>query len=295
MNDPSKWAPWGALALTGCCSFSARELANSLREDDIRCLATEDDMTVASPYDVENTASLVRDVRAYLGAIEALLEVEMPSNLHVEFPPVDMPDIQIQEREDGSWDLENFRIPSHHGIRGYSTSTKENPLVTVFVARPGTATLLDGTKQTAVLSIGNDALLRHELGHACARQADLDGPVWFDEAIAEEFEYRELDEDGSLVPIPLPSSLRMARDGHDAYTIDDVLDWEEDARAVAAGEEEPFYLGRPLAHSLLRFLLVRTPGDSLRAQLERIEAMDREELRALGPEWKAWLDALPSA
>jgi len=284
-----------ALALTGCRSVvSLQELADIARRVDIRCLAVESDMTVASPFSPEYTDGLLRKVRTNLEAIEALFEVDVPSTLVVRFVGIEMPNLRMQEDGEGGFDLEGLERPSVHGVVGFAGGAQENPTVTIYVVPESAVTLNEGKQASIIFYFHSaDDTIRHELTHVCAKLANMDGPTWFDEGIALELEYREMDEAGVLVPTSMPRTLRLARDQRDSYSIDAVLDWEEQGERIHAGEEQPFHFGRPLAHALMRFLLERTPGKNMRAKLERILATDLDEIRALGPEWKTWLEALP--
>jgi len=280
-------------ALVGCRSLSTEELADALRQADIRCLAVEPDMTITSPFDPGYTDRLLEATRGNLLAIEALLEVDVPSTLVVHFVALDMPNIEARADGEGGFDITGLRVPEHHGYRAFARSSRGALMVTIYVAPRGTMTTDDGGRVSMTFDFGSASTIRHELAHVCAGVAGLSGRTWFNEGFAEEIESRELDEAGALQVTPLPRSLRVARDRHGPYSIDDVLDWDEDFGRVSSGEEQAFRLGRPLSHALVRFLLERTQGTSLRKKLECILATEPEKIRALEAEWKAWMNALP--
>ena len=282
-----------ALTLASCRTFTLTEYADAARKGGVRCLAVEPDMTISSPFDPGYTHKLLTQLRDNLEPIEELLEVEVPPTLTVRFEAVEMPDLELTELPDGSFDVKGFEVPTLHGFRGYSVWSENSQRVTIFVAPESKVTKSNGGVASAIIQFDTDSLMRHELAHVCARLAGLHGSTWFSEGIAEEFEARELDPYGDLIVTQLPRAMKLARDQHDDYTIDDLLDWEENFTLDNVDEAEPFRMGRPLALSLIRFLLERTRGESFRAKLEAIEAMEPDELRALEPQWKAWLEALP--
>jgi len=281
-------------ALVGCRSISTNELAEALRQANIHCLVVEPDMTVTSPFDPGYTDKLLRLTRSNLEAIEALLEVEVPSTLAVFFVALEMPNIEVRDDGEGGFDIEGLRVPEHHGYRAFAMSSSEFLSVTIYCAPPGAMTTADGRQLSMTFDFDSSATIRHELTHVCASVAGLSGPTWFNEGLAEEFESMEIDAHGVLLVTPWPRSLRLAGDRHGPYSIDDVLEWDEDFGRVSSGEEQAFRLGRPLSHALLRFLLEHTPGKSMREKLECILATEPEEIRALETEWKAWMEALGS-
>jgi len=288
------------LSVASCRSQSISEFGDTVRDADIRCLAAEPDMTIASPFGPRRTDELLTKVRANLVALERLFEVEVPATLAVHFRALEMPGIEMQLSEDGqSYDVSGMEAPSHHGVLGYSTRRRGAPEVTIYVVPTGTLAHPDGREITVSFDFGTELTIRHELAHVCAMLADLNGPTWFDEGVALELEYSEWNEAGELVRRPVPVTLRVAHRRRADATLDEVLAWKEDFGAVYTGDEQPFLLGRPLAHALMRFLLQRderafpASGESLRARLLRIRALEDDELRALEPEWLAWLTDLP--
>jgi hypothetical protein len=283
-----------ALTLASCHTVSAGEFAGLARRAKIRCLVVERDLAVISPFNAGKTDLLVTEVRRNLMSLEELFEVDVPPSLLVIFEMIGLSEALQREDHSSVWDLNRSRHPSRHGVTAYAVSSPEASTVTVYVAPEFTLNMKGGKEipfkfDPAVVR----ATIRHELAHVCAKHAGLDGPRWFDEGLAEELESWELTETGTFIAGPLPSSLRLARDGHAPFTIDTVLDWEEDAGQVLSGQEAPFLLGRPLAHSLMRFLLEKASGETLRQKLKEILALDRNKIRALGGEWKIWMESLP--
>ena len=281
-------------SLSGCGSLSVDEMADAARQADIRTLVVEPDFAVASPFEPGYTYRLLKLARRNLVAIEALLEVDVPSNLTVHFVALEMPKAEVRSDGEGGFDLKGIEVPSDHGIRAYARTWFGSRSVTIYVAPEVDLSNSDGGLQSVIFDFDSESSIRHELAHICAFEAGLDGNTWFNEGLAEEFESRKLDNDGALPMTALPRNLQVARKQHGPYSIDDVLDWDENVSRVSAGKEKPFYLGRSLSHSLIRFLLDRTPGKSLREKFERILDMKDREIRALEDEWKAWLAALPS-
>ena len=275
------------LALTGCGAVQADG-----RPPGVRCLAFEPDMTVSSPFDPGYTQGLIDEVRRSLRAIEEALEVECPSTLRVEFETVEMPEVRMTQLPDGSFDVEGFRTPTLHGYRGYAAFDPDAPKIKVYMAPEGKATLHGGGEASAILQIDSDSLIRHELAHIGVHLAGLDGPTWFNEGVAEEFEAREFDATGELVPVEMPASMQRALARYDDYSLRDVLEWNEDFRAASTGDEKVFRMGRPLALALLRFLLQRAPETGFRARLEWIRALSDDRVLALEGEWRAWMEAL---
>ena len=286
-----------ALLLLGvasaCQSVSIREVADGLRNQKVRTLVAEENFTLLSPYGPWRTQNLVEDVRLNILALETELEAEMPDGLLVSFVAVDSPAFEMSENADGTLDVSGFERPMDRGFLGYSTATP--PTAVIFVAPETTMRMLDGRDVQVSMDLGQNLTLRHELVHVLAGAAGLGGRAeWFDEGLAMELEFRDL-EGGELVPTKdLPLSLRVARDQHESHTLAELLAWEENVDRAQSGEERVFKLGRPLAHSLMRFLLERTTGESLRERFEAIDRLSPESILALESEWRAWLEELPA-
>lgn len=279
---------------TSCQSISIRDVADGLREEGVRTLVAEEGFTLLSPYGPWRTQNLVEDVRLNLRALERALDTEAPANLLVSFVAIDAPEFELSENSDGTLDVSGFERPMDRGFLGYSTANP--PTAVIFVAPETTMSMLDGREVQVSMELGQNLTLRHELVHVLAGKAGLDGGAeWFDEGLAMELEFRELDHGDLVQSRDLPLSLRVAHDQHERHTLAELLAWEEDVDRAQSGEERVFKLGRPLAHALMRFLLERTPGERLRERFEAIARLSSAEILALEDEWRAWLEALPEA
>ncbi len=291
-----------ALALCGCQSNETLAshqklvaLAQAARDAEVRCLAIEPDLVVASPFAPEATAGLVEELRQNLAAIASELEVEEPAELLVHFEALEMPGLQVRAAADGSFDIAGMEFPQRHGYRAFAGRSAEASWVRIYVVPEGTMPQADGSLRRIRMSLDRGPVIRHELAHVCAEVAGLSGPTWFNEGLAEEFETRSFDLEGRLVAEPLPRALRIAQTEQASSSLGEILDWREDYFRVSGGQEEVFAFGRPFSHALLRFLLERAPGGSLRARLEAVRRMEPERILVLQEEWAAWLAALPPA
>ncbi|MEM7517847.1 MAG: hypothetical protein AAF368_13105, partial [Planctomycetota bacterium] len=205
-------------------------------------------------------------------ALEAEFQTELPRPVLIVLTPVE--DAESEEEES---------IRSIHGVEAYAIAS-ENTIV--FFVAPGAESREDEDHL--------ERTLQHELAHLVASRLGLEGKTWFDEGLAIELEYADRHEE-RLFRVPEPETLQMARRVHDTVGLAEVLHWAESGSAVLKGEEEAFWEGRPLAHSLMRFLLVRQGADFgerggfLEALLD-IHRLNESEILALEGEWHAWLE-----
>lgn len=294
-----------ALATVGCRATHISEFAQSLRDQDIRSLIAAPEMTIVSPFGPERTAELLNEVRRNLNAIEVLLETKVPASLTVHFKIQPAQPLPMQLSKDAS----SLGLPytdgrPTHRLRGFAVSGTDIPQILVYVPAQSTPSPLPTPGQRSIATMAPSGFdpaptIRHEIAHICASFAGLEGPTWFTEGLAREFQSRQFNGHGQLaLTAQVPDDLITARLNYEAYSIDDLLDWEESltTEVIKTGTGEIFTMGRPLAHALMRFLLEREQREhqaSLRQQLERIQAMTPDQLRALDAEWRAWMKSLP--
>jgi len=129
--------------------------------------------------------------------------------------------------------------------------------------------------------------IRHEFTHVAVNLLGLGGPDWLREGMAHYVESVSV-EDGRFVLDPAPVRLRIAaillpgiRD------LDPVLEWKQSIPPVEQDGNM-----RAIAFTLVTFLIERERAPSLREGYERIAAYRPEQIRALQPEWSAWLASL---
>lgn len=280
--------------LPGCAvSMSMEDLSHSLRRAEVRTLAVEPGFTLVSPYDSARTADFARQIRCNLEAISRVMKVEFPREVTAYLEPLDVEDV-----EDGFADAE-LRIqgpwlpPTKHGVRGAAGKAVHGDgfIIVIYVPRDREDRLPSGRIVTGSFRFDHEPVIRHEIAHLCASLAGLTGPTWFDEALAQDIQYMEL-EDGRFHRRAYPATLAYAQLIHHEFRLEAVLDWEEQGELIAQGQAAVFDEGRPLAHSFLWFMLQRTPGDRLVDRYRNIHSLDRAELLALEDEWHRWLDSL---
>lgn len=273
-----------ALAGTACRAPSAVDASRSLRAASVRTVAIEPTCTVFSPYDAVRTQGYVERVVATLGLVGDVFEAELPGPLYVV--------LELEEasklRADG--DASVAGTPAPHGVLGaYGRLDGESPSVLLFVPRDGELVLEDGRTVAVRYDRDPGTTLRHEIAHVFADQLGLDGDTWFDEGLALELESMQPVR-GQLVPVALPETIEVAR-RLPRVPMTSLLDWSERGARVLSGAEEAFVEGRPLAHALVRFLLLREEQGSLVERLRAVKELGRDELLAVEEAWHAWLDA----
>jgi hypothetical protein len=164
--------------------------------------------------------------------------------------------------------------------------------VVIYVAKDLTSKRKDGRRVVQRFNHDYESTIRHEITHVCAWAAGLKGPVWFDEGLAFELQTSRVLR-GRLVPRSEPKTIAIAKRFHRDFPLSRVLAWTEDTQGIEDGHSDVFKEGRPLAHALLRFLLTRIGGGSLRERLDAVHALSHEAILALEPDFHAWLDAWP--
>ncbi len=258
---------WLGLAAACRCTVPLDDALGDLREAGFRTWTASDDVSLITPWDAAATSELHARAEADLRAVERAFDVTLAR-------PLDLRVISLPPAEPAG---DSDARPSLHGAVGH-TLPDHDGLVLYSSVRP--------TRPLEAL----ERTLRHELAHLAARRLGLAGPTWFDEGMALQFETaRRL---GDTLVFELDSELLgQARRVHALVEFAELLDWDEDGRRVAGGLDEVFLPGRPLAWSLVRFLLERDPDGPLSSRLARIRALRRDELNALEPAWRAWLDA----
>ena len=262
----------------------------ALRASDVRTVTVEDDFTLYTPYDAERTAKLAKMVRTNLRAVAGQLEMTFEQAVQIHAQPLDIQGFGIELAGDQMHFSGNLRPPTLHDVTGFAStkSTGDIPVVVFFVAADSETIREDGSVLTGTFSFSYDATVRHELAHQYSIRQGLDGEVWFNEGLALELENATPDGD-RLVPIPWPASLEQAARVHRETSLARVLDWREDGSAIAAGSEEPYRDGRPLAHAYVRFLLERGGGERSPEAFRAILQMSREQHLALENDWHRWL------
>lgn len=287
---------FGLLCGAGCTlAVPLGEFESALRSDEVQTVIFEPGFTLYSPYGPKRSDALARDVRVNLAAVEAAFGVSFDEPIRVIAVPLELKGFETEHR-DGTFTVRGaLNSPTHRGIGGFTArpSDSDRPTMVIFVAKDRERTLPDGRVITETFRFNVEPIIRHEAAHLFAARALLDGVTWFSEGMALEIENMTL-EDGALRPKPLPLTLQVARKNHRRWSLASVVDWEEQGARISEGEEEPFWMGRPLAHALMRFLLERHQKAPLPEQFRAVRAMSRQEILALEPEWRRWLDALPA-
>jgi hypothetical protein len=280
------------LGLLAACTAPFHSVDGALRASDVRTVAVEDDFTLYTPYDVKRSAELAKMVRINLRAVAGQLEMTFDEIVQIHAQPLEIQGFKMGLDGSQVHVTGNLRPPTLHDVAGFTAieSTGDLPVVVFFVAKDREAIREDGSAFTETFGFSYDSIVRHELAHQCSIRQGIDGEVWFNEGLALEMENATPDGDG-LVPIPWPPSLAQAAKVHRETSLARVLDWREDGAAIAAGREEPFRDGRPLAHAYVRFLLEREGGERSPAAFRQILGMSREQHLALEDDWHRWLDA----
>jgi len=279
-----------ALCLLAACTAPPQSMDGALRASDVRTVTVEDSFTLYTPYDVERTAKLAKMVRTNLRAVAGQLEMTFEQAVQVHAQPLDIQGFGIKLEGDQMHFSGNLRPPTLHDVAGFAAieTSRDVPLIVFFVAADQKTLREDGTEITGTFTFSYDAIVRHELAHQYSIRQGLDGEVWFNEGLALELENATPDGDG-LVPIPWPASLEQAAKVHGETSLARLLDWRENGSAIAAGSEQPYRDGRPLAHAYVRFLLERGGGERSPEAFRAILQMSREQHLALEDDWHRWL------
>jgi hypothetical protein len=274
---------------SGCFTVPMAEIDSGLRDAEFRTVALEDGFTFYSAYDGKRTLELVEMIDENLEAVRRFFEMEFDGPVTVMAMPLDMERFALTTQDGSARWSGTFASPTLNGVTGYSrTLRQETPAVVFFVPRDQ-ASRGDGSL-TVMFEFDYGGTVRHELAHLCAMHIGLEGPTWFDEAIAIEAGESRLVA-GELVSEELTDTIQIASRIRGRHSLADLLDWTEEGGDIAEGEAEAFQAGRPLAHAYLRFLLAHFERSPSPEAYRRILSMGREDHLALESDWILWLGA----
>ncbi len=266
-----------ALSLSACASHAPTrpaEIEAYLQKHSVTVVRDEL-LTLYSPYD----ADVTREYELVLHD-----EARRASEL---FGQNGAPPVRIYLIAVADDDPRQLDEPLRPGVLGSTKATAVGAdFAVVYVPRE------TSTDKARLLAGMNSDTLRHELAHLGSQRAGVvrGEERWFHEGLAQEVAAGDADGvrlDLELFPRALLDARRMAATG----AIDELLTW----RAGDALASETSVRRYALSHALFRFLFERANGADGASFVERTRelcALDASALRALEPEWLAWLSKL---
>ncbi len=285
-----------ALVAVGCTvRIPLDSLAEDLRGNDVRTMSMYEGFTLVSPYDPIRTAQIGRVVSEELGAITSLFGITVDEPIFVELRPVPMDDVEVEAMPGGHYQLVgDVRPPTHHGVAGAAGSLQSTgrSAVIIYVAEDRDVQTTDGRVVPIRLDFCYRDTIRHELAHIAHHLLGIEtDETWLSEGIAVTVEAMEM-HSGRLRHVELPKELLFAMQVHRKHSLNDLLRWRENIAEIVADESRVFREGRPLAMSLVRFVIETRPDLTFPEAIRYLASLQRSEIASLDARWHAWLDSL---
>lgn len=236
-----------------------------------RTVLRDDALVLSSPYDADATDCYAEVVREQAQLVRDVLDaaVAPPLRFYLGALPISDAELPIWARA------------GRDGVAGANwRPTDGSQAVESFAFVYVTA---DGSK-ARMRSAMADRTIRHELTHAYAGREQLGGPIWFAEALAREVEEMSV-ASGKLRAEVFPGDYVSARASVVTGRLATLLNWRH-TDVITGVERTQRYCD---ARTLLRFLLERTPGATLKERCRSILALPDGFVLALESEWITWL------
>lgn len=292
-----------ALLLAACWAFASGcmhhipldHLTEDLRRKDIETISMYDGFTLVSPYDPLRTAEIGAMIQEELSLVADLFEIDPTDPVFVELRPVEVKGVEVRHVSDNHFQVVgDAQPPSHSGIAGAAGSLRNSgrAAMIIYVAGDKSVESPSGKQVPMAFKFDYRSTIRHELAHVCHELMGLEiEHTWLSEGIAVTVETMEV-EDGRLQHTSFNRELFLCSRIHRYHQIQELLDWSENLEEIMAKREDVFTEGRPLAMSLIRYLLSRNPEESFPAGIRRIVSMSREELLSHEKGWHTWLEGI---
>lgn len=255
----------GIALLTACNSVSLDSLDRRARRLGKSTTVVADDLTVWSPYDAATTARFVDLLRRERDAVASALGADVPKRILVWIAV--------------GLDAEGGPVRALHGSTGGLRGK---------AATDGRTMALFGPQNGAIAPGLLTSTIRHEFVHLICRQEGLDLPRWISEGIALAVESRVFDDEGQLVPAPVPATaLWRAPALLEAVSIETLLDWR--GRPRSRELELALY---DLSHAFFAYQHERRSDVSELELARALLASEQADLIAQDSPWRGWLAEL---
>lgn len=236
-----------------------------------RTVARDEALVISSPYDAEATESYAAVVREQARLVREVLDAAVAPPLRFYLGALPLTDAELPV----------WARAGRDGVAGANWRPAEGSTTVetfAFVYVPA-----DGSK-SHMRSVLADRTIRHELTHAYAGREQLDGAIWFAEALAREVEEMSV-VSGQLRAEVFPGDFVLARTTVVPGRAATLLKWRH-TDVITGAERTQRYVD---ARTLLRFLLERTPGATLKERGRAVLSLPDGFVLALEAEWIAWL------
>ena len=278
----------GSIALlaalcAGCrIEYTLREFDQLARETKARTIVLGEELSLYSPYDTVGTRMYLACIEAERASVFALFGIEDHETLVVQLQPDAGIGIEAHMEGEGVAVDRGVEVKPEADILGHANGCD----VVIRVAPP--MPLAGAPELQTILDPSVHAqTIRHELTHVASGIVGMRGSPWLSEGLAHAVEWFPL-VDGHFSRDELPPELRyVPAFPREMRSIDALLAWEQE---FPADDEDR--LVRALAATLVAFAVERQSAPSFRERVLGVAALDGAQLRAMQPEWSAWLDAL---
>ncbi len=276
----------GLLALAACAPGLTLERLDELaRASGARTVVLDDDLSLWSPLDAQETAPHLEQVRAAREDVFGLFGLEPGRPLRVWLRPD--PGIRIDGVLEGDrYRFADLALEPRHGVLGAASGADE---IVVSVGLPQVTQLADGRSMQGVLGASfYRRTVRHELAHVALSRLGIPGRrSWLHEGIAHLVE-RAIPAGEERRLVPAAAELRAAAALPEARRS---LAWLFAWHQVLPPREEDVQ-ARVAASAFVAFALERQAGATPRERLLALARASERDLIALEPDWNDWLDAL---
>ncbi len=274
------------------CTLSACRSAPTLQEIDqparrtqAQTIVLSEKLSVYSPYEWFATKDFTELIESELDSVFELFEIEPEVPVLIWLRPHEEMGLDLTV-EPGRFSNEGVSLAPESGILGFAVERE----VVVHVPPVQYVIAADGRRipGTLAASMFQDTI-RHELAHVASLRTGLRCAPWLCEGIAHLVEWVPM-EQGSPVLDPVPEELELAASiPAQLRSIDRMLAWHQD---MQQGTNED-RLMRVQALSFVTFFLQKERAPTFREGIERLAAVEDDQVRELEPEWSGWLDGLP--
>lgn len=271
-----------ALACAACASsLELQDLDRLARATEARTVLLEEDLSLYSPYDLVGTRGHLEQIRAQRAEVFELFGLEPGAPLLVWLRPD--PGMRLEMSVEGNeLRIEGLHFEPADKIFGRAAGNEiilqVDPLQ-VLQLEDGRA--LSGNLDPRMYR----STLRHELTHIAMERLDVRGGSWLSEGLAHVVERIPIAE-GRLRLEQATQALREAAAvPRELRSVEQLLAWEH-----AYPPTDLDRVARQLSFSFVAFALERQAAPTFSARVQLLARAAPASLRALEPEWSAWLD-----
>jgi len=277
-------AALGLAALASCTiRYSLREFDDLARSGGAKTILLDHDLSIYSPYDLATTREYQTLIEEQRDDVFSLFDVGDDVPVIVHLRPNEGMEVDAEIAGDDVR-TKGFRVAPQGVLLGMAS---ENVLV-IEVSPPKVTESADGRSVAQMLAPSTyRETIRHELTHVATNLIGVRGQDWLREGIAHAVEWLPI-EDGHFDVEPVPDILRRgAVYARERPKLEPLLEWRQ---SIPPADQDSTM--RVLAFTLVTFLIEHERPAGVGEALERVARLDDDDIRALQPEWSAWLEGL---